>query len=94
MSSPGRRLLLAAVAVGVVFLIVGWLSTEGVKSQWVRVIDVAILGPACIAIGWYLMRTAKSNVWNVAGIFLVAYGAATISYNARNFMAEQRALKR
>lgn len=86
--------MLAAVVVGIVFLVAGWLSTEGVKSQWVRVIDVVILGPACIAIGWYLMQTAKSNMWKLAGIFLIAYGAATISYNARNFMAEQRVLKR
>lgn len=66
-----------------VFLVVGWLATTGVKSQWVRLIDVFVYGPFLI---WVAFQVKP--VW--AKVLLLFLGATTITYNARNWLAENK----
>jgi len=62
-------------------LVVGWSTTVGVKSQLVRLMDVFILGPLLIWVGW------KSET--IVDYFLVFIGAATMAYNYKNWLAEE-----
>ena len=55
------------------------------KSQRVRALDVALLGPATIAAGLYAARPLPK--WARFG--LVAYGVTTIAYNAYNWIATE-----
>jgi hypothetical protein len=51
-----------------------------VKSQFVRILDVAIIGPVMIAGGRHLYRNRP-----VLGGLLFAFGVGTVIYNARNY---------
>jgi hypothetical protein len=52
------------------------------KSQWVRLLDVFILGPFMI---YYAITTAACVSWEMtAGMFIA--GVATILYNGVNYM--------
>lgn len=59
------------------------------KPQSVRLVDVFVLGPACLAVAYGLpMRSPLARAfWALAGI-------GTIYYNARNFLAVQEAVRR
>ncbi len=61
-------------------------AREVAKSQRIRALDVAILGPATIAAGVYASRPLPQ--W--ARLGLIGYGIATIAYNARNWVATER----
>ena len=67
----------------VFFLVVGWLATTIVKSQWIRIGDVLLLGPFLI---W--AATQVEQWW--AKALLIAFGAATISYKACIWLHENR----
>jgi hypothetical protein len=67
----------------VVFLVMGWFTTTGVKSQWVRLGDVFLLGPFLI---WAATQVEQ---WWVK-VLLVTFGASTIAYNARNWLTENK----
>lgn len=58
------------------------------KPQTVRLIDVFLLGPACLAVAYGLpMKSPRARAfWAVAGI-------GTIYYNARNYLAVQQAIR-
>lgn len=62
-------------------LILGWVSTGGKKSQFVRLVDVFIIGPVCMYAAWI---TKSSHT--ATSIALVVIGAATISYNLKNWL--------
>jgi len=59
----------------------GWVSTQGTKSQWVRLLDVFVYGPILIYAGYLLW---KENVWFAGALILM--GASTITYNLRNYI--------
>lgn len=63
----------------IIFLVVGWLSTSGVKSQWIRMGDVLLFGPILI-----ISATQVPQIW--LKVSLIAFGASTMSYNARNWL--------
>jgi hypothetical protein len=67
----------------VIFLIIGWVSSTGVKTQFVRVLDVVIYGPLLIYVALNLI--ADQNL----KLILLFMGATTISYNLKNFIAEK-----
>jgi len=66
----------------IVSFAVGWYSTEGSKSQLIRLGDIFILGPFLI---WLGLR--EKVPW--IKIFLIFLGMATIGYNLRNYIAQK-----
>ena len=72
------------VIIIVIALAVGWITTRGVKSQFMRLADVFVYGPFLILTGLLLQDV---NIWIRVG--LVAFGAGTMSYNLRNYLAKQ-----
>lgn len=52
------------------------------KSQWVRLLDVFVLGPFMI---WYALAT-WSAVDPLAGLALLISGVLTIVYNGANWL--------
>lgn len=67
----------------IVFLVIGWFSTSGVKSQWIRLGDVFIFGPILLCAAFYV-----EPLW--LKISLVSLGASTMAYNARNWLHENK----
>lgn len=63
----------------IIFLLIGWFATTGVKSQIVRLIDIFIYGPFLVWVAIYI-----ENIW--LKILLLFLGATTISYNFRNYL--------
>lgn len=61
------------------WLIVGWVSSSGLKSQFVRLVDIFFIGPFLITLGLGL-STYNKNI-------LLAIGATTISYNLKNYIS-------
>lgn len=72
--------LLLVLCIG---LVMGFISTTGEKTQSIRVIDVLLYGPVLIAASAYV-----DPLWLRA--VLVFMGASTITYNLRNYFAEQK----
>lgn len=51
------------------------------KKQWVRMLDILVLGPFAIWLGYQL----RLEQWRVVPWLLYAYGYGTIVYNFLNF---------
>lgn len=67
----------------IIFFIIGWLLATGLgKGQWVRLIDIFLYGPFLIYLSTKDTYTFSSN----EKLFLLFFGATTISYNLRNFL--------
>lgn len=66
-------------------LILGWLVTTGVKTQWVRLLDIILLGPFLI---WLAFKVRKPKI---VKLLLAFFGSTTISYNLRNYNHERKA---
>nr|QBK86139.1 MAG: hypothetical protein LCMAC101_07340 [Marseillevirus LCMAC101] len=67
----------------IVSLAVGWYSTRGYKSQWVRLGDVIFFGPFLI---WLGLR--EEVLW--IKLVLIILGTTTLAYNLRNFIAQSK----
>lgn len=67
------------VLLGLCFLIFGWFATTGVKSQFVRLVDVFIYGPVLI----YVSICSKNMFLKIMLLFI---GTTTISYNLKNYI--------
>ncbi len=65
----------------VLFGLYGWWMARGVKTQWVRLLDVFVYGPFLLYIAF------KSEAW-YEQLGLLFLGATTITYNARNFLLQ------
>lgn len=63
-------------------LIYGHFATSGLKSQFVRLLDIFLIGPFMIYCGYILYSQTKNLIY----LFLVATGASTITYNLRNYL--------
>lgn len=61
-------------------LFLGWMSTTGSKTQWVRLLDIFFFGPILIYVG-----IRESNL--ALKVILILMGASTMSYNLRNYWA-------
>ena len=68
----------------IIFLVVGWFTTSGIKSQLIRLGDIFLFGP-------FLIWTATQVEYWWAKVILIAFGASTMAYNARNWLYENRA---
>lgn len=60
--------------------------TRNGKAQWIRVLDVILIGPLMVAGGMSL--TKKSPFW---GIALGAMGIGTVLFNGRNWLLVEQA---
>lgn len=75
------NVLILAIMLGA---IMGWLSTSGDKSQWIRILDIAMFGPLLILISLQPEVLERLNVQIVVGFL----GASTITYNLKNFLSQ------
>ncbi len=64
----------------IVSFFIGWYASSGIKSQFVRLLDILIYGPVLIILGFYLDTRVFIK------IFLVIVGSTTISYNLKNYI--------
>lgn len=62
-------------------LIIGWIATDGHKTQFVRLIDILFYGPFLIRVGMEF-----NNKYIRAILFLM--GGTTITYNLKNYIDE------
>lgn len=79
----------------IIGLVLGWISTGGKKSQWIRIIDMLIIGPLMIYIGYtgYTRTeypgTNKESIWTLECfiyLILIFFGSTTITYNLKNYI--------
>ena len=63
----------------IIFLIIGWFSASGVKTQLIRVLDVLIYGPFLIWLGY-----RENKKW--IKLFLYFMGSTTMTYNLKHFI--------
>jgi hypothetical protein len=68
------------VCIMIVSFFIGYYSSFGIKSQFVRLLDILVYGPILIILGFYLDTRAFIK------IFLVLVGSTTISYNLKNYI--------
>lgn len=71
------------VVIIIIGLLIGWFSTTGTKSQFVRLLDVFLYGPILIYTG-----TVVDNVY--LKIALILIGASTMSYNFKNYVKMEK----
>ena len=64
----------------IVFAMYGWWMARGVKTQWVRLVDVFVYGP------FLLYLAFRETEVSFKQLFLLFLGATTITYNARNYL--------
>lgn len=65
-----------------VFGLFGWYSTQGFKSQFIRILDILVYGPLLIYIG---LTKIKNN--DFIKMILLFFGASTITYNLKNYLS-------
>lgn len=58
-------------------------NNEYEKKQWVRLLDIFVLGPVAIWIGYKLQTDTKS--WGIIPYLLYIYAFGTIVYNFMNY---------
>lgn len=75
--SPRSRAIRSLIVV-IIGLYVGYISTAGTKTQAVRLLDVFLIGPLMM----YFGHLGES----VFAMLLVGCGAATITYNLKNYL--------
>jgi hypothetical protein len=73
----------------VLSLIIGYLSTSGIKTQLVRLGDILIYGPVLIYVGYILYYNDTIKYNKILGLTTILFGATTISYNYRNYMHQK-----
>lgn len=61
-------------------LCLGYISTDGTKTQTIRILDMVLIGPLMIYYGH------NSRVVSIFSLLLVFFGATTITYNLRNYI--------
>ena len=69
-------------------LIIGYISTDTGKTQNVRLLDVFIIGPLMIYLGYLNYKITKNNenLLKLLTIVLIFFGSSTITYNLKNYI--------
>lgn len=65
-------------------LLLGWVSTEGSKSQSIRLLDIFLLGPLMIYVA--ITSYFQIVIHPTYILLLLFFGATTISYNLKNYL--------
>lgn len=68
------------ITVIIIGLILGYISTSGVKSQNIRILDIVVIGPLMIYFGY------SYQPMNIFSMLLIFFGATTITYNLKNYL--------
>lgn len=68
------------ISVIIIGLILGYISTSGVKTQKIRILDILVIGPLMIYFG------ASYQPANFFSLLLVFFGATTMTYNLKNYL--------
>ena len=68
------------ISVIIIGLILGYISTSGVKSQNIRILDILVIGPLMIYFG------VSRDPMNIFSLLLIFFGATTITYNLKNYL--------
>jgi len=77
----------------IISLFIGWISTAGQKTQFVRLIDVFVYGPFLIYVGTVIyQRKSEGSKFNNLFVknMLFLMGGTTIAYNLKNYIAESQ----
>lgn len=61
-------------------LILGYISTSGVKTQRIRILDIVVIGPLMIYFG------VLHEPMNIFSLLLIFFGATTMTYNLKNYL--------
>lgn len=69
-----------AFSVIIIGLILGYISTSGVKSQKIRILDIVVIGPLMVYFGF------SHEPMNIFSLLLIFFGATTMTYNLRNYL--------
>ena len=56
------------------------------KRQWVRLLDVFVLGPVGLYIGYLIYQGRAQELTPLIGILVMVYGLMTIAYNGKNYI--------
>ena len=72
-----KKLLIFVIFLG---LLSGWLSTSGSKSQFIRLLDILLIGPLMIYFGTDIYK------YEILKYLIVYFGSTTITYNLKNFL--------
>ena len=67
------------ITVIIIGLIIGYISTSGVKSQNIRILDIVVIGPLMIYFGY------SYQPMNIFSMLLIFFGATTVTYNLKNY---------
>jgi hypothetical protein len=65
-------------------ILIGYLSTTGTKSQWIRILDIVVIGPLMIYMG------SLQDSQSISSALLIYFGATTIGYNLHNYMSQRK----
>lgn len=68
------------ISVIIVGLILGYISTSGVKSQKIRILDIVVIGPLMIYFG------VSREPMDFFSLLLLFFGATTMTYNWKNYL--------
>ena len=69
-----------AIFIVVIGLVLGYISTSGIKSQKIRILDIGVIGPLMIYFGY------SYQPMNLFSLLLMFFGATTITYNLKNYI--------
>ncbi len=80
-----------AILIICIALILGFITTTGIKSQWIRLVDIFIIGPLMIYLGFIgICQQEDNSLQNKTLLWmqylLIFFGATTITYNLRNYL--------
>jgi uncharacterized membrane protein len=77
---------IATLFIVIAGLYLGHVSTDGEKTQAIRLLDVFLIGPLMVYFGH------MSNHVSIFSMLLVFFGATTITYNLKNYLHVLHAL--
>jgi hypothetical protein len=73
----------------IISLIIGYKFSYGIKSQFVRLIDIFVYGPILIYLGTLVYYTPSITNNKTFGLITIFMGSTTISYNYRNYRVQK-----
>lgn len=76
-----NRIIFIAIIIG--SIVISYYSTDGFKSQFVRILDVCLIGPLLIYVGFFVKDSIEWSKYP-----LISIGIATIIYNGKNFLVQ------
>ena len=79
MRLQNRTALILFIVIAGLYL--GHISTDGTKTQGIRLLDVFLIGPLMIYFGHVGIKATS-----IFSLLLIFFGATTITYNLKNYI--------